>query len=84
MIETTKRNLAALPNTEYRVIDIQDIPYAEGEFDAVIANMMLYHVPDLNRGLSEVRRVLKKDGTFYCATYGEHGIVEYLRKKWKS
>lgn len=78
MIETTKRNLGALPNTEYRVIDIQDIPYAEGEFDAVIANMMLYHVPDLNRGLSEVRRVLKKDGTFYCATYGEHGIVEYL------
>jgi ubiquinone/menaquinone biosynthesis C-methylase UbiE len=46
----------------------------------VIANMMLYHVPDLERGLAEVRRVLKKNGSFYCATYGEHGIIEYLSK----
>ena len=40
--------------------------------------MMLYHVPDLHRGLAEVRRVLKPGGTFYCATYGENGIMEYL------
>ena len=25
-----------------------------------------------------MRRVLKRDGSFYCATYGEHGIIEYL------
>lgn len=35
----------------------------------VIANRMLYHVPDLNKGLSEARRVLKNGGPFYCATY---------------
>jgi len=40
--------------------------------------MMLYHVPDLQKGLREVRRVLKEDGTFYCATYGEHGMMEYI------
>ena len=75
---TAKENLGAFPNAKYQVIDIQNIPYGDGTFDAVIANMMLYHVPDLKKGLSEVRRVLKKDGVFYCATYGEHGIVEYL------
>lgn len=42
--------------------------------------MMLYHVPDINKGLEQVRRVLKKGGVFYCATYGEHGIIEYLSK----
>ena len=78
MVETAKENVGASGNIEYKVIDIQNIPYADGKFDVVIANMMLYHVPDLSKGLSEVRRVLKKDGTFYCATYGEHGIVEYL------
>ena len=40
--------------------------------------MMLYHVPDLQKGLREVNRVLKEDGAFYCATYGEHGMMEYI------
>jgi ubiquinone/menaquinone biosynthesis C-methylase UbiE len=78
MVATAKEIVGEFGNVEYRVIDIQDIPYGDGEFDIVIANMMLYHVPDLKKGLSEVRRVLKKGGMFYCATYGEHGIVEYL------
>lgn len=59
-------------------MNIEDIPYSEQIFDSAIANMMLYHVPDLAQGLSEVSRVLKPCGRFYCATYGEHGIVPYI------
>ena len=80
MVETAKENLSGYDNIEYRVIDIQKIPYEDETFDIVIANMMLYHVPDIDKGLAEVRRVLKKNGSFYCATYGEHGIIEYLSK----
>lgn len=78
MLQTAEQNLRYYENIEYRTIDIQDIPFEKESFDLVIANMMLYHVPDINRALCEVKRVLKKNGTFYCATYGEHGIVEYL------
>lgn len=78
MLETAKANVQEHLNVQYHIIDIQDIPFPDDSFDVVIANMMLYHVPNLEKGLSEVRRVLKKGGTFYCATYGEHGIVEYL------
>ncbi len=78
MIETAKEKLSSYDKIEYQVIDIQDIPYEDDSFDIVIANMMLYHVPDLQKGLSEVRRVLKDGGAFYCATFGEHGIMEYL------
>jgi len=67
-------------NVEYMVIDIQNIPFEDDSFDVVIANMMLYHVPDIDKGLSEVRRVLKGGGNFYAATYGEHGIMEHLAK----
>lgn len=80
MVATAKENVGERENLEYEVIDIQKIPYPDETFDAVIANMMLYHVPDLFRGLAEVRRVLKRGGSFYCATYGEHGIIEYLSK----
>ncbi len=80
MLAIAKENVGNYDNVEYKVVDIQEIPYEDEIFDVVIANMMLYHVPDIYRGLAEVRRVLKKGGSFYCATYGEHGITEYLSK----
>ena len=43
-----------------------------------IANMMLYHVPNLDKGLSEVKRILTREGYFYCATYGENGIIPFI------
>ena len=78
MLAEAKENLGELEKISYEVVDIQDIPYKDDSFDVVIANMMLYHVPELEKGLSEVKRVLKNDGIFYCATYGEHGIVQYI------
>lgn len=80
MVDVAKNNLNMFKNIEYKVIDIQDIPFESNKFDIVIANMMLYHVPDIEKGLNEVQRILKDNGTFYCATYGEHGIIEYLSK----
>lgn len=78
MLEQTRKTLQGYEGIDYQVIDVQKIPYADETFDVVIANMMLYHVPDLSKGLSEIRRVLKKGGKFYCATYGENGIMEYI------
>ena len=78
MLNKAKETLRGQEGIEYRLTDIQSIPFADHEFDAVIANMMLYHVPDLRKGLREVKRVLKKDGTFYCATYGENGMMAYI------
>lgn len=78
MLETAQQNLCEHPQVQFRQMDIQSIPNDDASFDMVIANMMLYHVPDLHKGLSEVRRVLKPGGKFYCATYGEHGIMEFV------
>ncbi len=77
MVQTARENLRHAPRIAFDLVDIQNIPYPDGSFDAVIANMMLYHVPDLHRGLSEVWRVLKPGGKFYCATNGEHGVHQY-------
>ncbi len=56
--------------------DAQAIPFPDMHFDAVIANHMLYHVPDLPRSLAEIRRVLKHGGTLYAATNGANHMNE--------
>ena len=77
MLEEAKKNNMD-KNTSFKQVDIEDIPYDDASFDVVVANMMLYHVPNLNKGLKEVQRVLKDNSIFYCTTYGENGITEYL------
>ena len=78
MLAAAKDNLGS-GKIKYQVIDIQDIPFEDESFDVVISNMMLYHVPDIHKGLREVRRVLKKgSGKFFAATYGEHGIMDFM------
>jgi SAM-dependent methyltransferase len=56
--------------------DAQTIPFRDAYFDAVIANHMLYHVPDISRALVEIRRVLKPDGELYAATNGRDHMRE--------
>lgn len=78
MLGTAEENLGKRDNVEYRQADIQDLPFDDGSFDLVIANMMMYHVPDQEKAIREVRRVLKKGGRFYCATFGEHNFNDTL------
>lgn len=51
-------------------LDAQTIPFRDESFDAVVANHMLYHVPDLPRALGEIRRILSRGGKLYAATNG--------------
>jgi len=57
-------------------IDAQDIPFPDTSFDAVIANHMLYHVPNRELALSEIRRTLKLGGRFYATTVGDGHMAE--------
>jgi len=54
----------------FQIIDAQAIPYETATFDKVIANHMLYHVPNRMCAIAEIRRVLKPTGYFYAATNG--------------
>ncbi|MBF4764298.1 class I SAM-dependent methyltransferase [Nocardioides islandensis] len=59
-----------------RVGDAQDLPYADESFDAVAAMWMLYHVPDVDRAIAEVRRVLRPGGLFVAVTNGDGHVAE--------
>ncbi len=78
MLSTARENIGERKNVAYALADIQDIPFEDDSFDAVIANSMLYHVPNIECGIREVRRVLRNEGVFYCSTYGENNYTDVL------
>jgi SAM-dependent methyltransferase len=44
--------------------DAQNLPFANAEFDIVVSNLGICHVPDQPRALTEVHRVLRPGGRF--------------------
>lgn len=82
MVKITSEKCKTYPNISTLMMDATDIPFADNQFDIVIANMMLYHIRSLDKCLSEIHRVLKSDGTFYCSTFGENNINSYLYSKF--
>jgi ubiquinone/menaquinone biosynthesis C-methylase UbiE len=56
--------------------DAQALPFDPGEFDVVVANHMLYHVPDPAVAVAELARVLRPEGTLLAATNGPRHLRE--------
>jgi SAM-dependent methyltransferase len=59
-----------------QVADVQELPFADAAFDTVVAAWMLYHVPDVGRGLAEIARVLRPGGALIAVT----NSVQHLRE----
>ncbi|MGB7538773.1 MAG: methyltransferase domain-containing protein [Anaerolineales bacterium] len=77
MLEQARASLEAAGRPfRFEVIDAQSIPFPDGTFDAVIANHMLYHVPDRKKALREIRRVLRPGGRFFASTIGNGHLRE--------
>lgn len=53
--------------------DVQELRFEDGEFDCAVAAWMLYHVPDVERALAELARVLRPGGRLVAVTnYSDH------------
>lgn len=77
MLRDARRNLGGEdPRFSFCVIDCHDIPFETETFDLVIANHVLFYCEDLHKACSEIRRVLKKGGTFLASTYGSDHMKE--------
>lgn len=59
-------------NCTFNVSDAEKMDYPDQTFDLVISNMVLQYLPDQEKGLKEILRVLKQGGKIAIATEGEH------------
>ena len=77
MLDAAKKNTSELKFIEeYAVIDVQDIPYDNNSFDIIVANYMLGFVPNIDKALNEISRVLKPNGVLFSANYGKYNLKE--------
>jgi ubiquinone/menaquinone biosynthesis C-methylase UbiE len=54
--------------------DVTDLPYQDGEFDAVFNFAVLHHVPDWRAGLREIARVLTTGGRLFSQ---DHDVANH-------
>ena len=77
MLDEARRNIGdSSGRFKFIVADVQSIPFHAEQFDLVIANHMLYHVPDLPRALSEISRVMKPHAYLYASTMSKRHLEE--------
>ena len=78
MVDISPRmvELARARGVDAQVGDVQELPFESESFDCALAAWMLFHVPDLDRGLAELARVLRPGGRLVAVT----NAAEHLRE----
>ena len=72
MIAEAKRDTHSA-KLHFSVQDMFRLPYADGSFDAVIVSNALHIVPQPEKALREIGRVLKDDGVLIAPTFTHAG-----------
>ena len=72
MIAEAKRDNRSV-KLHFSVQDMFRLPYADRSFDAVIVSNALHIVPQPEKALREIRRVLKDDGVLIAPTFTHAG-----------
>lgn len=72
--------LSSFPNLHFVAGDAQKLPFADASFDRVVSTCLLHHLPDAERALTEIRRVLRPGGEFGVEMPTDPGILNRMVK----
>ena len=67
----------ARPNLHFRVMDATRLDFPDGQFDIVASSMATHHIPDWERALAEMVRVLRTGGYLI---YSDHLFSPWLAR----
>lgn len=76
-IAHAQSRFAAQGNLHFKQGDAMDLPYPENHFDIVICSQIYEHVPDADRMMANIHKVLKPGGVCYFAAGNRLDIHEH-------
>ncbi|ENJ9655542.1 methyltransferase domain-containing protein [Clostridium botulinum] len=77
MLKDAKKNLGEKRSRfNFKIVNAENIPFEDESFNVVIANHMLYHVPNISKALKEINKVLKSEGILFASTVGKNHMKE--------
>lgn len=77
MLKIAKENLKDIKHKFiFKEINAENIPFNDDTFDVVFAQHMIYFVPDIDKALNEIKRVLRPGGIFYVTANSKYSMEE--------
>ena len=80
MVQAARRRLKGRPHVEVRRGNMEALPIDDGQLDVAILALVLHHVPEPVRALTEVGRVLKPGGRVLIVDMLPHDREEYQQQ----
>jgi ArsR family transcriptional regulator len=80
MLQAAKKRLQGCDNIDLRRGDLESLPIDDGRLDAATLMLVLHHVPEPERALAEVSRVLKPRGRVVLVDMQPHDRESYRQQ----
>ena len=80
MLQAARKRLQGFENVELRRGDLEALPVDDGRLDAATLTLVLHHVPEPQRALAEVARVLKPSGKLLIVDMLPHDRESYRQQ----
>jgi ubiquinone/menaquinone biosynthesis C-methylase UbiE/DNA-binding transcriptional ArsR family regulator len=80
MLQAAKRRLHGFDNVDLRRGELEQLPIDDGRLDAATLMLVLHHVPEPERALAEVARVLKPGGRLMIVDMLPHDRESYRQQ----
>ena len=80
-VRTNARIENVTSNTTFKYGTITEIPFENQFFDVVNVSYVLHEIPDKEKALSEIHRVLKPNGYFLFSDFRDDYLIDRLHKQ---
>ena len=95
-IEIARNDNPENEHLKFLEADVKELPFEDGEFDAVLSFDVLHHIPDWDKALHEISRVSRPKGWYFlndltlprftariykdCGVFAADDVINHLRE----